>query len=397
MFAEACGRGQGLRVGTRSRILKVVKTPIEAQDFDAAVHLSGLLGYDFFSRDERGVPREFDPRLGADRSQRFRERVNDLAYDACAMLEVLVGRESTRRTVTPSTKGTVYLAETTYDLADEAARLRRELQQFGHEVIPVTPYQHGPKYADSVRADLKRATLSIHPLGRSYGTVPEGFDTSVVALQRAAADDEAQKRSTFTPLVWSPTGVTSDDPRQQKLLSDAQSDPHYLISSLETLKSTILRSLEPPPEAPSKPSGKNDVLTIYMICGRSDLDAVRPVESFLIDQGYDVILPLFDGDERELREDHEQSLATCDAVVIYYGASTEFWQRTKLRDLRKAIGYGRYRPFSVRYIFCADPKRADKESFRSNELTVLDLYGQFSPSSLKPFLDSLSAARDRAV
>ena len=216
----------------------------------------------------------------------------------------------------------------------------------------------GPSMLTACEPTSSGRLCRIHPLGRSYGTVPEGFDTSVVALQRAAADDEAQKRSTFTPLVWSPTGVTSDDPRQQKLLSDAQSDPHYLISSLETLKSTILRSLEPPPEAPSKPSGKNDVLTIYMICGRSDLDAVRPVESFLIDQGYDVILPLFDGDERELREDHEQSLATCDAVVIYYGASTEFWQRTKLRDLRKAIGYGRYRPFSVRYIFCADPKRA---------------------------------------
>ena len=53
------------------------------------------------------------------------------------------------------------------------------------------------------------------------------------------------------------------------------------------------------------------------------------------------IHPIFDGDEAEIREYHEENLRTCDGVMIFYGAGNEPWLRRKLRELQKSAGYGR--------------------------------------------------------
>jgi hypothetical protein len=80
--------------------------------------------------------------------------------------------------------------------------------------------------------------------------------------------------------------------------------------------------------------------------------------------GFEVTLPLFEGDEAEVREDHKESLLICDAVVIFYGNSSEGWLRTKLRDLQKIPGYGRTKPMLAQAIYTGPPENPTKQRYQ---------------------------------
>ena len=100
-------------------------------------------------------------------------------------------------------------------------------------------------------------------------------------------------------------------------------------------------------------------------------------------------LPLFEGDEADLREFHKENLVVCDGVLIFFGEATEPWLRTKLLDLHKAPGYGRDRPLTAKAIWLAPPASPAKERFRTREALVIQNFGSPSLDALAPFLVQL--------
>ena len=104
-------------------------------------------------------------------------------------------------------------------------------------------------------------------------------------------------------------------------------------------------------------------------------------------RGYEVKRSYFQGDERELREYHQENLVQCDGALIYYGAADEFWVERKLSDLRKAFGLGRARPYVANAVFVAMPQTPDKERFRTQAALVVKAMQDFSPDALAPFLE----------
>ncbi len=58
----------------------------------------------------------------------------------------------------------------------------------------------------------------------------------------------------------------------------------------------------------------------------------------------EVALPAFEGDATAVREAHQQLMATCDAVMLFYGAGDEAWKRTIDNELKKMPGYRGGRP-----------------------------------------------------
>ena len=140
----------------------------------------------------------------------------------------------------------------------------------------------------------------------------------------------------------------------------------------------------PTPTAVPSPSRAGTTARIYLICDQPDRDAVAPIADLLFARGYDVTLPLFEGNETEVREDHEENLRLCDAVLIYHGAGTEFWLRSKLRDLARIAGLGRTAPFRAVGIYAtATPQMA---SFRTHDALVMQESGPVTAATLDPFV-----------
>ena len=91
-FWRSAEQSGGAWVNDKSRLLKVLKTAVSAEEIPRplADNFSPLFGFEFFELDsETGRLREFDETFGPLLKQRFFERIYDLAYDTCQVLRTL--------------------------------------------------------------------------------------------------------------------------------------------------------------------------------------------------------------------------------------------------------------------------------------------------------------------
>ncbi len=403
-FIKATDATGGLRIGDKARVFKIVKTPVPlAQQPE---EFRGLLGYDFYTVDpEIGRARELSQTGDVDCQRQYWLKLDDLAHDIAESLERM-DRGAAVEPAPPADSKTIYLAETSFDMRDERDVIRRELLGHGHQVLPDRPLPLvGKECEDAVREQLARSDLSIHLIGRNYGLIPEGTTESIVVIQNELAIERGARKG-FSRLVWLPPGLASEEEKQLQFIDRLQTDVRIqagadiLQTPLEDFKGVVLQRLAPEPEAAAaeekaeaEEAGEGSGLVrIYMIYDQRDGDAPQPLEDYLFQQGFEVIVPVFDGDEAQVRRDHEESLSLCDGVLLYYGTANELWLRRKLREIQKSAAFGRKKPITGKAIVVAPPESVTKQRFRTHEALVIDQQGGFDPAPLKTFLSQLRIA-----
>ena len=352
-FWQGAEETGGRYINDKARLLKALKTAVAVEQMPRELVdiFSPLLGFEFFDFDaDTGRVREFDETFGVALKQRFFERVYDLAYEGCLVLSLL---KQVRDQQAPSAlsfryRHWVYLATTTSDVADARDRIKRELLERGHVVLPDAPLPTLARDVQTVVANcLAKCTIAIHLLGKRYGVTPEDSSESIPAMQVRLTADRAIG-SSLERLIWMPGGGEPDDARQRAFVLRVQEDPvlHHqaeiIEGNLNLLKKELIRRLAPPEEkpkatAPAKsPSGTP---TLYLICDPKDEAAVEALEDYLFAQGLEVLLPAFDGDDAVAAALHQENLLTCNAVLVYYGRAPRAWVDIKLRELLKSAGY----------------------------------------------------------
>lgn len=373
----------------RSRLFRVLKTPV-ADPFWWPEEARDTVGYQFYEVRNAGRVREFlndDPK--------FFITLDHLAQDIRTILEGkrLVDRGSSEA-VEP-VRQAVYLAEATPDLEFQRQMVRRELQQRGYDVLPDAELpRSSAALREAVTADLERSRLSVHMIGEVYGPTVDHGDHSTVEIQNELAV-EVGARGGLARVIWMPIGVQPSDERQRKLINRLQFDADFqrgadvVQTSLEDLKILLQRRLTSGTAKPESLRSAHKLIRVYLIFDESDGPRVRPVSNYLFGIGYEVILPVFDGDASEILQYHRDNLLLCDAVLIYFGSSSTHWLRSKLTDLRKALGWGRSEPFMALAVLLSDPKTEEKEYFLTHEAMTLDNYGEFRAESLQPFIDHI--------
>jgi len=399
-FFSAAAQSGGIRVDDKHRVFKVAKTYVPLQEHPP--ELQEMLGYEFYAVDKAsGRFREYDNEIGpkGEKDKRYWEKFEDLAQDICLLLKRM-GCETNTQSDVVSDGATIYLAETTLDLQEERDKVKRELLQHGHLVLPDKALpQDGPSLKQVVRDYLKRSRLSVHFIGDYYGTIPEmETECSVVRLQEELAverGDDAQ----FSRLIWMPPGLQAKEPRQEKFILDLQNSfsshngSELLQVKLEDLKTIIQTKLTQKPKPPIPVTEEGEASRVYLICDQSDVDAVGPLQDYLFAQGYEVILPLVEGTEAEVFQDHKDNLLLCDAVLIFQGHASEGWLRMKLRELLKLPGYGRTTPLLGKAVYVAGPASAPKERFKTLEALVIKNYSNFDPAPFAPFIARISKTK----
>lgn len=403
-FWQGAEQTGGRYVEDKSRLLKVLKTTVTDQQMPRPLVdiFSPLAGFEFYEQDaDTGRVREFDETFGPVLKQRFFERVYDLAYDGCQVLNRLKqvrARDGAKAELNPHRRW-IYLATTTSDVSDERDRIKRELLERGHVVLPDAPLPMLARDVETVvRECLAKCTIVIHLLGQRYGVTPEDSSESIQALQvRLTAD------KTLSPelqrLIWMPGGSEIADERQRTFVQRVQEDPvlHHraevIEGNLNLLKKDLIRRLAPPEEKPKAPAAvkpTGGARKLYLICDLKDEPAVEPLEDYLFEQGLEVMLPAFDGNDADAAALHQDNLLTCDGVLVYYGAAPKAWVDIKLRELLKATGYGRETPITLQAVYIAPPDDRRKERFQSHQAGVIRQLGEFEPGAeLEAFVSQL--------
>ena len=168
-----------------------------------------------------------------------------------------------------------------------------------------------------------------------------------------------------------------------------------LQTSIEDLKNFVFDKLSARPQR--TPVAEKLESRIYLVCERRDYEAVGPIRDCLGKRGVSVDLPLWDGEQSEIRLDQEATLQDCDGVLLYYGSASEGWLREKIRDLRRARGLGRTRPFVPQGIYIGPDETEAKKLYSNPEFVVIHNLGAFDSAFLQPFLASMEKKQGAAV
>jgi hypothetical protein len=378
---SAVARHGGLRAGNMLRVFKINKLPVTGASFVTRVpELADNTGYPFY-RSVDGSPLEFEPLHGGEPGTKFLAAVNSVA---CDIVKVLQGHSA----VVPPSGISVYLAETTPDVAGLRSKLQGELEQYGHSVLPLAREACGSDYVAKVRSDIRLARLSVHVIGGQAGPIPDASDgRSEAEVQYDVAGEEAAARPGFTRLTWLAPLAVPPEPAQATFRERLRGiDPALLVASLEDMRSLIKQQLGVKPEMPRPPT-TGDVRIVYLMFDAPDEESAKPVATWLFDQGFEVLKPAHSGN---LLKAHKVNLRDSHAALIYYGEVNEDWLAVKLGDLRKRLGEARGKTHKLRgAVYLADPADDAKSEFRSRLFDVIPGFGRFRPEMLEAFVDNV--------
>lgn len=366
-FLDAASHSGGVAIGNNSRVIKVVKTPLEepAPPLVASV-LQQTLGFEFYRADTEPAE-EIDPAFGEEVRAEFLRRISRLAVAMADSLREIVRQSRDAPGAAP--RPAVYLAECGRDLVPVREQLAADLRSHGYEVLPA---QALPSTEDELRAALAemlpRCAWSIHLVGNSTGLVPDGpSGRSLVDLQNEVAATEAAAGG-LRRLIWLPDGATGERPAQQQfiatLLSSAslQQGADLLRGNAESLKVAMHQALaQAATPAPAPPAATAaGPARLHLLMTEADRAAAVPLIKRLRARGFEVTLPLFTGDAAALRAGNTQLAAEADVLVLFYGAGDETWKYYQRNDLRKHVEVvPRERPAAV-WTALAAPLTPDK-------------------------------------
>ena len=394
--------------GAARSLFKVVKTPVDDETLEPQVAkiFQQLLGYDFFDRDpETSRIREYDETFGEEAAQRYYEKVYDLAYEIAEAAKAR-SEASTATMERTQTSKTIFLAETTSDLKEARDNLRREFLEQGHVVFPDSglPIEHA-ELEQAVKQYLGQCDVIIQPVGGRYGFVPEGGSESVIAIQNRLARQEADSRN-VSRLIWVPRELDVEDERQRTFLDALRQEPgdnrrvELVKDSIENFKELVEQRWEAERASQSVNQRSSDhpqlgsAARIYLLYEARDEAAVEPLEDYFYEQGIEVMLPEFEGDEHQITAVHIQNLTDCDAVLVYYGTSGKSWVDIKVRELSKAVGYRDGRPIDKAAVFIGPPSDRRKARFKSLSAEVFVSAGDaLDISLLEGFCDDVKGLK----
>ncbi|MBL8329478.1 MAG: TIR domain-containing protein [Rubrivivax sp.] len=383
--AEAHG---GLAVGNQARVFKVIKTPVESLD-PLPEPMRRLLSYEFFVT-RNGAPLELDPGYGQWFQDEFNQKVAHLAWQIAQTLNRLPsapradgqgGPAEAAPAESQANAGPqplcVYLAECSFDCKPWRERLEIELSRIGCKVLPdqVMPVEEEP-YRRSVSEMLARSDLSVHLVGQQLGAMPDGPSARSRAVHQNELAAERSRQAGLPRRIWMAKDLASQQPAQQDFITAlredrvARSGADVVIGDFELLREslhTLLKQLEAARAAPPKGAGPDAAAGqadgkpgVYVIFDERDRKACVPVRKWLLAQGCTVATPLTDGGAAEIRQAHQENLAQCDAVLVYYGIGDHPWYRSVQKELLKMAEYRQGRALPPVRVYLAGPDTPHK-------------------------------------
>jgi hypothetical protein len=408
-FIAGTERDGVLQGGAKSRILRVLKTPLEDLVAFPALKSDETPGFEFYDEDRNRSPRllEYPATPGLPGYKEYWTKSLDLA-DAIVGILRDMKKAVAKREAAEKRHKTVFVATTSGDTRGDYERICQELHDKGHVVrTPASFDASASEIQERVKVLLADCDASVHLLGRKYGLIPEGGDLSMPELQYQLARTSGSGKP-FRQLIWSPRDMTEIEveARQKDFLNriDTQTaaavKAEIVKSSFDEFKRVVLDALARPLNVPiSAAAGRS----IYLVCDEADLkdEGLTKMYTFLLREGYRVDLPPFKGEPSAVREWEEETICERNATVIFYGAADDLWVKQKRRTIQKALANRGERAANKRALYLYVPKDQYKTvsylSVAEQELMEVDGFpllilgdcGPFEGPKLQRLLDRL--------
>lgn len=348
--------------------------------------------YEFYSNNGQEDDHSWNPDLENEHSKDYWLKVMDLSYDIAETL----GKEKLQ-----SSKS-VFIAETTPDQKSTRDAIKRDLLRHGFKVLPEYPLpQNKDQMKDQVIKNLKDSDLSVHILGDKYGDKKVLKNLSVVDFQNKIAAEFCQKNSSMlNRVIWLSPEYKNTDLEQNEYLEQLRRNKDELSSAelvqtpIELLKSIILENLEKGGQkSQNNVKMKSKELEsikeggVYIIHDAADKEEVKDLVKWFQKNDFDVHTPDFDLEHYKLMSDHKEKLKKTDSILIYCNHGNIQWSKTKIKDIIKAPGYGRTKPFQFKCLYLASEKNLDlKSQVEESDFKIIENTDKFSASRMSSLL-----------
>jgi hypothetical protein len=359
LFARWCSGDPG------RRLFVIEKSPLDGEPGPAA--FGGRRAYRFWYSDRAEQPRTFAiPQPHPDEIDYFRQ-IEDVARDIRDLCRTMhAGQPSAPTGLTvvqpPTSASSVFLAEVTDDLEFRREEVRRYLGQQGVSVLPQMSYPLGrAEFERALDGDLLNSHLFVQLLGPMPGKRPPDVPDGYGWLQL-----EGARRARLPILQWrSPdlTPETVERPRHRQLLELET----VQATSLESFKRAIIAALAPPP-APPQRQGTGERPLVFLNTELRHRAIAAEIRSAVGDRAV-WAEPMFDGPAEAVREDMEENLICCDAMITLY-ADNLGWTRSQLRNCHK-VAPRRERPMRA-ILIDLPPEQKPELGFFLPEMVVID-------------------------
>ena len=412
-FCEAAEQAGGLTVANKSRVFKVIKSPPSTLDPLPSV-MREMVGYSFFERNAENAPQEFDPLMDSETRAKYIERINTLAFNLQSLIDSLDAEAANDQSapVAANTRPAIYLAECDEDRRADRNALANNLLARGYRLLPDRELPRSEvAYRQAVQGALAQCALAIHLVGNRSGWTPDGpTQCAGVELQNTLSA-ERSRQGGLRRVVSLPDGLSGadGDERQKRFIHALHNDirvqggelntlaeevDKLITGDLEAVKGAVLNTLadleKPPPAPPPSSSGEK---VVYLVCDRRDSAAAEPLRALLAAQGCKVRLPAFAPDAQRARKEHEDRLARCDAVLVFYGAGTKDWYDSVRVDVTKAPSLRQGRPIADVFTWLAPEETFEKSELAySGETGFINALDGFDAALAQPVLAALGVA-----
>ena len=125
----------------------------------------------------------------------------------------------------------------------------------------------------------------------------------------------------------------------------------------------------------------------HVVIVEDDLVTRVKLAAYFTAAGYQVKRPLYCGDAEAIRKHHQEFLAKCELLIVFYGHGDEIWKESVESDLRKAVAYRNGNPLPKQATYIAEPSRPDKQDLIDWGVPgIIDGLGEFPQASLAELL-----------
>jgi TIR domain len=319
-FRLAAATSGGLRLGTKTRAIRIAKSPCD-NNRDRLVF--GTLGYDFYKRsDQTNRYSELHPT-----SSEFSALVLEIAQEIYDLLKTL--RE---RLAAAPPDLSIYVAAVPPALQPWRKQVVNQLAAWNCRVVPEESDARRLSAAD-IEQSLQGCNISVHWVGSDAG--PELEMLQLRAAREASLERIVCEVKESSAALQELLGAKPAEGYEERMRSGT---PDILLQYLEDRVKAFRKT-------PARASG--DPPLVYVVCNPVEMNAALELKRCLEADGrFAARLPIRDVEDENLRlRDKREWLKSCQAVLIYWGASaSEAWFGEQQRELIGARLKRRKRP-----------------------------------------------------
>jgi len=143
-------------------------------------------------------------------------------------------------------------------------------------------------------------------------------------------------------------------------------------------------------QAARSPDTKSIDAFIFLHSAPEDLALIADIESLLKDNGIDYVLPLHRSVEissSDIRQDIENNILNCDAILILYEQTTSVWVREQLGNCRRLQ---RKRDTPLKIIAVHKGKEKQELNYQLDNLHIYNCPPENAATYLTHFMEKLA-------